>query len=171
MAKPERAPQKASVSMLAQSRSVIQWVMFYALLWALLSAGGGWYLGIFVAPAAALLTVRLDLRMPRVQWRHLPSFLFFIGREVVVGGWDVARRVFTPNLPLSPRWTHYTFTVQRPRVRLAVSACIGLMPGTLSSGVQGDRMAVHVLDDQREWTKAIHTLENYLDQMFPGDSL
>ncbi|WLD57649.1 Na+/H+ antiporter subunit E [Salinispirillum sp. LH 10-3-1] len=168
MAKPEKTPHQVPVNTLARLRSLAHWLIFYAVLWLLLAEGSGWYLGAFLVPAAAALTVRLGLRIPRLQWRHLPAFLWFFGREVAVGGWDVARRAFSPRVSVSPRWTYYTFAAHRPRVRLAVSACIGLMPGTLSSGVLGDRMTVHVLDDQRDWQTAIHRLETHLDQLFPG---
>lgn len=167
MVKTHSTPKTDAINLRSRFRAGLHWVVLYALLWLLLAEGSGWYIGLFMVLAAAALTVRLGLHLPRVKWRFLPGFLLFFGREMVVGGWDVARRACTPTLRLSPRWTHYHFITHRPRVRMAVSACIGLLPGTLSSGLDGDSMHVHVLDEHSNWLAAVQALETHLDRLFP----
>ena len=75
-----------------------------------------------------------------------------------------------PKRPLQPAWLDYTLTSSSSQVRLVLSALVGLLPGTLASQVQGDRMRVHVLDERQPWEATVHSLERRLERLLaPGD--
>lgn len=140
------------------------WLAFHAGLWWLL-AGGGWYLGLPAVLLAALLSYRLHLRFWYLRPAHLPAFIWLFGRQLVAGGWDVARRTISPSLPIQPAWVRYDLTTTDARVRLLLSALVGLLPGTLSTGVTSDHLELHVLDAELSWRDAVAQLETALDRL------
>ncbi|WP_304641525.1 Na+/H+ antiporter subunit E [Pseudomonas sp.] len=144
--------------------SALVWLCLHAGLWWLL-AGGGWYLGLPAVVLAALLSYRLQLRFWYLRPLHLPAFLWLFGRQLLAGGWDVARRTVTPSLPIEPAWVRYDLKSADARVRLLLSALVGLLPGTLSTGVKRDHLELHVLDADLSWHEAVAQLEASLDRL------
>ncbi len=140
------------------------WLAFHALLWWLL-AGGGWYIGLPAVAAATLLSYRLQLRYWFVRPTRLPAFIWLFGAQLLAGGWDVARRTFTPRLPIEPAWVRYDLTSSDKRVRLLLSGLVGLLPGTLSTGFDDDHLMLHVLDVDLPWQKAVASLETSLHSL------
>ena len=59
-------------------------------------------------------------------------------------------------------------TSRSPRVRLLLSALVGLLPGTLSSRIEGDHMQVHVLDERLAWQPTVAELERWLERLLGG---
>ena len=88
--------------------------------------------------------------------------LFYALKHMLLGGWDVARRALHPRSPLQPAWHPFILTSDSPRVRLLLSAMVGLLPGTLVSRIEGDEMQVHVLDASMPWQATIADLEQHL---------
>ena len=91
----------------------------------------------------------------------LPGFLTFFLRHMLLGGWDVARRALQPRCQLQPAWHPYPLTSRSPRVRLLLSALVGLLPGTLSSRIEGDRRAP-------AWQPTVAELERRLERLLGG---
>ena len=121
------------------------WSLLYTALWALFAAGQGWVLGVPTITLAVALSLWLGLRPMTLRLASLPAFLGFFLKHMLLGGWDVARRALQPRCPLQPAWHPYPLTSQSPRVRLLLSAMVGLLPGTLASRVDADEMRVHVV--------------------------
>jgi len=145
------------------------WMLLYSALWALFAEGGGWSLGVPSILLAVVLSVWLGIRPWRPSLRVLPGFIgFFLGR-MIAGGWDVAVRALHPQLPLQPAWLDYPLRSDSPRVRLLLSALVGLLPGSLSSRVEGDRMRVHVLDERQAWEPTVVELEQRLAQLLDAE--
>lgn len=141
------------------------WMLLYSALWALFAEGGGWSLGVPSILLAVVLSVWLGVRPWQPSLRALPGFIgFFLGR-MIAGGWDVAVRALHPRLPLQPAWLDYPLRSESPRVRLLLSALVGLLPGSLSSRVEGDRMRVHVLDERQAWEPTVVELEQRLAKL------
>lgn len=155
--------------MIHRSRGLAFWWVFFALLWLVLSSAQGWLLGLLTVTGAAVLCVWLGLAPMRVHWRHLPAFSVFFLRTLVHGGWDVALRALRPDLPIAPAWHDYRFRARSDRVQLVFSAMVGLLPGTLSSGPDGDSMKVHVLDERQDWATTAQALEDHLINLL-GDA-
>ncbi len=126
-------------------------VVFFASIWLVLTGAdpGGLAVGIVAITAAAGLS--LALMPPRdgvALWPlaiMVPGFLW----RSLLGGVDVARRVFDPRLPISPGWK-----IMRTRLPDGGKAALGgefsLMPGTLVAGSKGDRLLVHMLDTRQD---------------------
>lgn len=148
--------------------NLFYWLVFYTLLWALLTTGSGWLFGAACIAAATALTLWLDMRPWRLRVLHLPAFIGFFLRVLILGGWDVARRALHPDTPLSPAWVDYTLHTEDARVRLLLSAIVGLLPGTFSTGVEEDKLILHVLDDRRDWVTTTAHLERHLDRLLGG---
>lgn len=145
------------------------WLLVYAALWYVLAGGAGWAFGVPTVFLACLLAVYLKAQPCRIQLRHLPVFLLFFLRSALVGGADVARRAVHVRCPIAPAWVHYRFQSHDSRVRLLVSAIVGLFPGTLASKIEGDQMHVHVLDKNSDWQNTVAQLEEKLTQLLPPE--
>ncbi len=141
------------------------WCGLFYIIWLLLAGPGAWLAGLLASPAAAAIAVWVGLTPPPVHWRWLPSFVVFFVKELLLGGWDVARRALHPRLPLAPAWVSYRFRSTNPRVHLMLSAIVGLLPGTLSSHWEAEHMAVHALDKHSDWRSTIVRLEALLDKL------
>ena len=141
------------------------WSLIYAALWALFAAGQGWLLGVPTVALAVALSLWLGLRPLGMRLGALPAFLGFFLKHMLLGGWDVARRALQPRCPLQPAWHPYSLCSQSPRVRLLLSALVGLLPGTLASRIEGDEMRVHVLDERLPWQATVADLEQRLERL------
>lgn len=141
------------------------WSLIYTALWALFAAGQGWTLGAPTIALAVALSLRLGLRPLAMHPIALPAFLGFFLKHMLLGGWDVARRALQPRCPLQPAWHPYPLVSQSPRVRLLLSAMVGLLPGTLASRIDGQQMRVHVLDERLPWQATIAELEGHLERL------
>lgn len=145
------------------------WALFYAAIWALFAEGGGWSLGV----PSVLLAVGLSLWLGRRPWqpsvRTLPGFAWFFLGRMTLGAWDVAVRALLPRSSLEPAWLDYRLRSESPRVRLLLSALVGLLPGTLASRIDADAMRVHVLDRRQPWEPTVRELEDRLVRLLGGE--
>ncbi|MCH8551536.1 MAG: Na+/H+ antiporter subunit E [Natronospirillum sp.] len=156
----------------AHRSGFLAWFICLCLLWAMLSAGQGWYLGLPTAFGASVLAAALRLPAPRPgTLLRLPRFMVFFLRTLWHGGWDVARRALSPNLPIAPAWEkyqlqdHYRDHPLYPRLRLLLSAMVGLLPGTLSTHYDEHTLTLHVLDERQDWRVTTLNLEQELARL------
>ena len=141
------------------------WTVIYACIWALFAEGGGWSLG----PPSVLLAAGLSSWLRLSPWQPslaaLPVFIVFFLSKMAAGAWDVAARAVQPRVSLQPAWLDYSLSASSPRVRLILSALVGLLPGTLASRVDGNRMRIHVLDERQPWEPTVRELERRLERL------
>lgn len=140
-------------------------------LWALLSGAEGWVFGVPLAALATFAGYRLGLRCGTLRISVLPAFLAFFLRELFSGGWDVACRALHPRLPVAPGWQTFNLTCRDPRVRLLLSALVGLLPGTLSSHHQDQILHIHALDQQQDWRTTVGRLETLLAKLLGDEAI
>jgi multicomponent Na+:H+ antiporter subunit E len=138
-------------------------------LWLLLTAADKAALapGLAAAAAAALLSHRLapsgEHRIGLVALLLLfPGFLW----RSLVGGLDVARRAFSPTIPLRPGWVRYQTSLADGLPRVALGSQLSLMPGTLAAGSEGNAVLVHCLDVEDDVILAIAAEEQRLLRAF-----
>lgn len=143
------------------------WLLLHAGLWMLLSGGSGWYLGLPVVIAATLLSCWLQATPWYLRLTRLPALLGFFLYELLLGGWDVARRALHPGMPMDPAWVRYDLQTPNPQVHLLLSAIVGLMPGTLSSRFDQECLHLHVLDQQQPWPATVAHMEHLLAALLP----
>ncbi|WP_028238262.1 Na+/H+ antiporter subunit E [Stutzerimonas azotifigens] len=142
--------------------AALYWLLLYGALWAVIAEGGGWLLGVPFVVAAVVLSLRLSLRPWRLRLRALPGFVGYFLRLMLGGAWDVARRALHRRCPVAPAWVEYPLSADSAHVHLLLSALVGLLPGTLASGIEDGRMQLHVLDRQQPWQADVAELERRL---------
>lgn len=129
------------------------------------------------APAAALVAVAagglLHLGLggrsgSRVSLPGLVAFLPFFAVESVKGGFDVARRAFSPALPLSPGFLEHVIRLPPGSARTFFVNAISLLPGTLSAQLEGSRLTVHLLSTDPEAPQRLQRLEMRVAHLFGG---
>jgi len=74
---------------------------------------------------------------------YLPSFLW----RSLLGGLDVAVRILHPAMPIRPAFVSHRCTEDDAIARTVFCDVISLMPGTLSTGRDGEVAQVHLLFD------------------------
>ena len=118
------------------------------LLWGLTWGNpGSWAL---VVPVAVASAAAVFLLPPSPHYRFRPfgaaAFAGYFLLLSVMGGVDVARRALAPRMHLDPGFVQYPVALPPGPARTFFMAVIGLLPGTLSVGLRGARIGVHVLD-------------------------
>ncbi len=149
-------------------KSMVFWLMACSGLWGVLAGGEGWAFGLPVIGLATGLALYLGLRPWNVRLLRLPGFVVFFLRSAMGGALDVAWRALHRRCPIAPSWVRYRFHADDPRVRLLVSAMIGLFPGTLASEIEGDELHVHLLTERDGWRDSIAALERRLSDLLPA---
>lgn len=142
-----------------------RWFLMFLGLWLIFSGAQGWAFGAAASLAAAAIAYRLPIRWPALHITRLPACLGFFFTQLLVGGWDVARRALDPAMPIDPAWELYPFASDNPRVHLLLSALVGLMPGTLSSHFAQGQLHIHTLDQHRDWRTNTARFERLLDRL------
>jgi multicomponent Na+:H+ antiporter subunit E len=121
-------------------------------LWLLLS---GHYVPLLLGLGAlsALLVVTIALRMDVVDREghpiHLsPKALLYwpwLAWEIVKSNVDVARRILSPSLPISPTIIHVRASQKSDLGKVIYGNSITLTPGTVAIDIDGDKIEVHAL--------------------------
>ncbi|MFO7801917.1 MAG: Na+/H+ antiporter subunit E [Desulfovermiculus sp.] len=147
-------------------RSAIIRICVFAFLWTGLAGSlRDWPLAlVFVLGAAAsslILYVPIPFR-PIGLARFVPFFLI----SSLQGGLDVARRAFSPAMPLQPGLITYKLNVVQPVAKVVFIWVVSLLPGTASVHLEGNILHIHVLDQNLRHGHKLHKLERYVAGMF-----
>lgn len=105
-----------------------------------------------VAAAAAATWTSLNLLPPgtfRVRLAGLPRYVAHFLWQSVVAGFDVARRAFSPDLPLKPGLVHYASRHPRGAARNVFASLTCLLPGTLAVRDEPQGLLYHCLDTEQ----------------------
>jgi len=140
-------------------------------IWQFLNWGdpASWLVGAPVVFAAALLSRQLSGAGVRgFRWQAVPGFFLYFLRSSLAGGLDVSRRVFDPRLPVSPGFVDYHPGLPPGPGRVLFVNMISLLPGTVSAGLEGDRLIVHALDAGANVESELRSLEERVGRLFGG---
>lgn len=143
----------------------------------LVSAAVWWLLATphAAAPVAALLAVGtgglLHLGLggrgaARISLTGLVGFVPFFLIQSLQGGTDVARRAFSPSLPLSPGFLRHRMRLQPGTARVFFVNCVSLLPGTLSARLEGEQVTVHLLTKDPGASRRLDGLEARVARLF-----
>ncbi len=137
------------------------------LLWWVLTGGrpSSWIIGI---PTIALTLWVMSLSPQSPPWhisfdglvRFIPYFLL----QSVRGGIDVARRAYSPSLPLDPQIIDFPLSLPPGRSQIFFLNSVSLLPGTLSADLVGTTLKVHVLDHKAD--PQLERLETHVARLF-----
>lgn len=141
----------------------------FSLLWWIVagsSPGSGWA-GLIAVPLAMLLSLALR---PPFGWqlsifamlRFAPFFLW----QSIHGGLDVARRAFSPRLPLDPGLVQHPLKLPPGTARIFLLNTVSLLPGTLSADLDDDCLVVHCLDTDSSRADDLRRLEARVASLF-----
>lgn len=144
-------------------------VAVFALLWWALTGGApnSWAVGVplvLIAVAASLgLSPAGGAPLSVVgTLRFLPFFLW----HSLKGGVDVAIRAFRPSLPLHPVLIEYRLRLPTGPGPVFMANIASLLPGSLTAGLDGDRLLVHVLDRSGDFRRELVALERRVADLF-----
>ncbi|MGD8576222.1 MAG: Na+/H+ antiporter subunit E [Thiohalophilus sp.] len=142
-------------------------LIWLLLLWWILSAGASESLWLGI-PTAMILAVLSLVILPPVDFSW-PAFFRFVPFFIIHslrGGMDVGRRAFHPALPISPELIEYSTNLPNGIPRVFFSNIINLLPGTLSTGFDGDLLQIHVLDHGGRHFDEIAVIESRVARIF-----
>ena len=98
--------------------------------------------------------------------RGLLEFIVYFLWQAVVGGWDVARRALGPRSQVQPGFVAYCMRLPEGLPRAVFLNTLSLLPGTLSTDVQGVKMHMHVIDVDAHSPEHIKELEDRVARLF-----
>jgi len=99
----------------------------------------------------------LVLLLPRFLWQSL------------VAGIDVARRAFSPGLPVAPGFVQYRTGLPRGSARNAFEAISSLLPGSVPAGETETHIEYHALDVSQPVAEQLAAEEKaYAKALSPG---
>ena len=133
-----------------------------ALVWLLLSGDNwqSWLVGLPTVLLAAWSAVRLrGSDEGRMHLSGLLRFLPLFIKESVLGGIDVVSRVMRPTMRIAPGFFDYRIGLSQPSARLLFLNTLSLLPGTLTSDLDGDMLRIHALDREADLEQELARLE------------
>ena len=140
-----------------------------AALWVALTGGvaESWVMG---GPAVLLGTALIFLHEAAPRWRLSPigasRFIAWFALQSMRGAVDVAARAFAWRLPLAPGCRTYRTALPEGAPLLLFANAITLLPGTLTAGIEGDRLVIHMLDTGADLDGELAALERRVAALF-----
>jgi multicomponent Na+:H+ antiporter subunit E len=150
-------------------RSVLARTAMLVALWGVLTgaAASSWpFGGVTVALAVA---ASLRLHAPGAAGLSLVgllSFLLFFLAKSVKGGAQVAAMALRPRMNLHPAILDIELRLPHEAERVFVVGILNLMPGTLSVGLEGSRLQLHVLDSRMPIEQSVRDAEARVAAVF-----
>lgn len=128
--------------------AILRGAGFLAFWVVLIGPGAGDLLvGLITAAAATWVSLRLlPAGAARLHPTALPALVLRFAWQSVVAGWDVARRVLDPRLPVRPGFAVYPVGFPPGPARNLFTTLTSLLPGTVPAGDEGGALLYHCLD-------------------------
>lgn len=125
------------------------------LLWFILSGHTSTLL-LLLGLASVLLVLWIMIRLDRTDSApaslilspQLFRYLAWLAGQIVASNIDVARRIWDPNMPISPAWRRMKVHLKQPITKTLYANSITLTPGTVTTEVGDDYIVVHSLDHE-----------------------
>ena len=139
----------------------------YSLIWWVLTNGDGssWWFGVPAVVLAVITSMTLIPPVPLV-WSAWFNFVPFFFIRSLMGGVDVAWRVFHPRLPIAPDLIDYPLRLPPGLAQVIMVNTVSLLPGTLSTELSTGVLKVHVLDGGDDFKMELVAIEEHVARMF-----
>lgn len=140
----------------------------FALLWWALTDGRADSWGVGSVSVLAAVSLSLHLLPPvrtYVSRIGLLRFLLFFFLHSLRGGVQVAGFALRPRLSLRPGLHEIVLRLPEGIGRVLLANTLSLLPGTLSVGLQGNRLCLHVLDERMAAEAEVRRAETHVAQM------
>jgi multicomponent Na+:H+ antiporter subunit E len=147
--------------------------LLFAALWLVLTEGdlrSPVLAVVAIAAGVAASIVAIPVGGAPARFARRPSavlrFAAFFVRESVRGGIDVARRSLDPRLPIRPGYLDYPARLPEGPGLAMFAGTVSLLPGTLSTRLEGNLLRVHVLDRTMPAEEMLRQLEDRIGDLF-----
>ncbi len=153
----------------SQAARFLMLIAAFAALWWIIVQGraDAWIIGLPAVTLAALASFSFSSdALPRLSAIGLFRFIALFISESISGGTDVARRTLSPKVRVQPGFSRYRPNLEDPRARVLFINCISLLPGTLSCGIDGDYVEIHLLDMSQDPVPQLQRIEQVIAGMF-----
>jgi multicomponent Na+:H+ antiporter subunit E len=150
------------------SRTLLWRGALFSALWWILAQGRADSWGLGLVSVILALTTSLILLPPggnRLSWRGLAGYLAFFLAQSVRGGIQVAGMELRPRLDLRPGVLEITLRLPEGVGRVLLANTLNLLPGTLSLGLEGALLRLHVLNKRRPVTAEVRAAEQRVARM------
>mgnify|MGYP006293990279 FL=1 len=144
---------------------MIRGAVFALLWWGLTGSIRGWPLALVFVLGAAASSLILYAPIP-IRPTGLARFILFFLKSSVQGGLDVARRAFSPAMPLQPGLIIHSLNIVHPVAKVVFIWVVSLLPGTASVHLDGQRLHIHVLDVRLDHAQKLQELERHVAGLF-----
>lgn len=150
-------------------RSAAFTALVLSLLWLGLTGGGAeaWAFGI---PAILAGIALVQMFPPATRWRLSPMgtlrFVLWFAWQSVLGSVDVAARALAWRVRVRPTFRHYHTALPEGAPRLVFANAITLLPGTMSAGMNGTALVIHMLDRGADLEAELGALERRVAALF-----
>ncbi|MCK4777746.1 MAG: Na+/H+ antiporter subunit E [Actinomycetia bacterium] len=121
-------------------------------------------IGIFVSVFISYLSIMLlrkEMNSVSINYRQLGRLILYIPyllKEIIKANIDVAERVLSPELPISPKIIQFRFPLKTPISQTTMANSITLTPGTLT------------VDIDKEGVFYVHCLaEDHVESLLKGE--
>lgn len=150
------------------SAGLLRVVLLFAIWWTL--AGGrpdSVVFGLIVVAIASAISLRvLPPGSQRISFSgSVRLFAYFLAKSVYAGV-QVAWMSLKPHLDLRPAMVSVTLRLPEEAQRSFLAGMLSLMPGTLSAGLDGNRLILHVLDHRLPVEPEVRSAEDQVARMF-----
>lgn len=147
--------------------TVVSRALLFAIMWWALTGGtaGSWWIGVPAIACAVIVSVALVPPVGLV-WREVMGFAPFFLWNSLKGGVDVARLAFHPHMPIAPELIEYPLRLPPGLSQVALINITSLLPGTLSTEIEGQVLKVHVLDGRGDCLSELKALEQRVWRMW-----
>lgn len=141
--------------------------VLFSLIWWSLADGVAlsWWIGV---PAVLLALIASAVLLPPAPfiWYEFVRFVPFFLLRSLLGGTDVAWRVFHPGMPIAPDLIAYPLRLPPGLTRVFMANTVSLLPGTLSAELSANCLTVHVLDGRKDFLSEFKAVEHRVARMF-----
>lgn len=158
---------RPAYSRMLGSARVIERIVLFSVVWWILAEGysGSWTFGVgFVLLATAASVKLTPVREWRLQLLGIIKFAGFFIWHSVAGGVDVAMRAIRPSMPIAPGFVSCPMRLPEVSARVLLADTVSLLPGTLSAGMQGDMLVIHVLDCRLPIAEDVRRVEEQISR-------
>jgi multicomponent Na+:H+ antiporter subunit E len=128
---------------------------------------------VFGVPFVMLATYASLTLTPSRLWRIRPlgavRYAWYFAHQSILGGIDVALRAIRPSMPLDPELVEYRMRLVPEHSRVLFADTVSLLPGTLSTGFEGDRLTMHVIDRGLPVEQSLRDVEERVADLFGID--
>ena len=141
--------KRSAFARLPPARVLIVRTLLFAALWWILSEGewrAAWLAALVVGAAVAASLAMWPARGGGVSPAGVAPFVAFFLWQSLRGGCQVAALALRPRLRLCPCVWLLPLRLAPGAGRILLADTMSLLPGTLSVGLEGDNLRLHVLD-------------------------